>query len=112
MRLISRNVIDAREAHDLLARGDALALDVREPAEWHAGRIEGSVHIPLGQLPRRADELPRNRRIIAVCRSGNRSGRAATALRRAGYDVDNLRGGLKAWRAGGLPLDPPDGHVA
>jgi rhodanese-related sulfurtransferase len=49
---------------------------------------------------------------VAVCRSGNRSGLATSALRRAGYDVDNLRGGLKAWQASGLPLDPPDGRVA
>ena len=112
MRLFSRNAIDVREAHELLARGEALALDVREPAEWQAGRIPGSLHIPLGELPSRADELPRDGRIVAVCRSGNRSGLATSALRRAGYEVDNLRGGLKAWRASGLPLDPPHGRVA
>ncbi len=112
MRLFSRNAIDVREAHELLERGNALALDVREPAEWRAGRIPDAVHIPLGELPRRAHELPRDRRIVAVCRSGNRSGLATSALRRAGYEADNLRGGLKAWRASGLPLDPPDGRVA
>jgi rhodanese-related sulfurtransferase len=112
MRLFSRNAVDVREAHELLEQGKALALDVREPAEWSAGRIPGAVHIPLAELPRRAHELPHDRRIVAVCRSGNRSGLATAALRRAGYDVENLRGGLKAWQASGLPLHAPDGRVA
>jgi rhodanese-related sulfurtransferase len=112
VRLFSRNAIDVHEAHELLEGGNALALDVREPAEWRAGRIPDAVHIPPGELPHRAHELPRDRRIVAVCRSGNRSGLATAALRRAGYEVDNLCGGLKAWRASGLPLDPPAGRVA
>jgi len=49
--------------------------------------------------------------IVTVCRSGHRSGLAARGLRHAGYRVENLDGGMKAWAHAGLPLDPPDGRV-
>lgn len=104
--------IDPREVAELSAAGAALVLDVREPEEWAAGRIAGAVHLPLGELGARVQELPRDRRIVAVCRSGARSGQATAALGGAGYDVVNMTGGMKAWHAAGLPLDPPDGFVA
>ena len=108
MRLRARNEIDAREAHALLERGAAVALDVRERTEWAAGHIPGALHIPLGKLHERAHELPTDRRIVAVCRSGNRSRLATAALRRAGWEADNLRGGMQAWQANGLPVAPRD----
>jgi rhodanese-related sulfurtransferase len=84
-------------------------LDVREPLEWQAGRIEGSVHIPMSRLGARQDELPTDRTILAVCRSGNRSGMVTDALRRAGYQAENLEGGVLAWRSDGLELITDDG---
>ena len=102
--------IVAAEAAEEIA-GGALVVDVREPAEWDAGHITGAVLIPLGDLGRRVDELPRDRRIVIVCRTGSRSGYAADALHGAGYDVANLRGGLFAWTAGSLPLEPEGGYV-
>jgi rhodanese-related sulfurtransferase len=103
--------VGARAAAEKLAAG-AVALDVREADEWQAGRIAGALHIPLGELNARQDEIPRDRPIVAVCRSGSRSSAITEALIRAGYEAENLAGGMQAWQAAGLPLDPPDGWVA
>jgi hydroxyacylglutathione hydrolase len=102
--------IAAAEAAEEIA-GGALVVDVREPVEWDAGRISGAVLIPLGELGRRVEELPRDRRMVIVCRTGSRSGYAADALHGAGYGGANLRGGLFAWTAGSLPLEPDGGYV-
>jgi rhodanese-related sulfurtransferase len=90
--------------------GGATAIDVREAEEWDAGRMAGSVWIPLGQLGARLDELP-DGPLLIVCRTGARSGMVADALVDAGRDATNLAGGLKAWVAAKQPLDPPDGYV-
>lgn len=72
-------------------------VDVREPAEYIGGTLPGFVNIPLGQLPARARELDPARRVVVLCRSGNRSGQAAEFLARQGFrDVVNLAGGLFA----------------
>ncbi|HEU5315449.1 MAG TPA: rhodanese-like domain-containing protein [Chloroflexota bacterium] len=93
------------EAHARAQRG-ALLVDVREPDEWRSGHAAGARHIPLGQLTRRLAELPEDRELIMVCRSGNRSGMAVGQLRRAGYtQVRNLRGGMVAWQRAGLPIE-------
>lgn len=88
-----------------------LVLDVREDWEWEAGHIADSVHIPLGELAARVGEVPGDRPVVVVCRSGVRSQMAADAMAEAGWDTANLAGGLLAWFAAGLPLEPP-GHVA
>jgi rhodanese-related sulfurtransferase len=112
VRLFSRpKRVDATRAAELLERGEVVVLDVRENLEWKAGRIPGALHIPLAQVPFRGRELPRDTTIVTVCRSGHRSGLAARWLRRAGYRVEDLAGGMKAWARAGLPLDPPDGRV-
>jgi len=67
--------------------------------------------IPLGELQARAGELPRDRPLVIVCRSGARSGYAADALVAAGYEASNLAGGLHAWVAAALPLVPDGGYV-
>jgi rhodanese-related sulfurtransferase len=98
------------QAGAALAEG-AVAIDVREPEEWDAGHLDGSVLIPLGELQARAGELPRDRPLVIVCRTGARSGYAADALVAAGYDASNLAGGLFAWTAAALPLTPAGGYV-
>jgi len=82
-----------------LDAGDALlVLDVREPNEYQINRIDGSVLIPLGELPRRYQELPRDRRIITQCKVGARSAKAMEFLKSVGFeDVLNLRGGILEW---------------
>jgi rhodanese-related sulfurtransferase len=104
--------MDVREAAQLLERGRAVALDVREPSEWNAGRLPGALHLPMRRLAEHAAELPRDTPIIVVCRSGNRSALVTRALVEAGYTAQNLEGGMKAWKRAGLPLDPPDGRIA
>lgn len=104
--------MDAREAAALLEAESAVAVDVREATEWRAGHLRLAQHVPLSELAFRMSELPCDRTIVVVCRSGNRSRVATLALRRAGYDAENLEGGLKAWQAAGLALEPPDGRVA
>lgn len=87
-----------------LQEGGATLVDVREPAEWRSGHAGGAVHIPLGSLPGRLDELPAGP-LLFICRSGGRSN-VATALARAkGLDAKNVRGGTLAWTKAGLPVE-------
>lgn len=97
-----RNV-SVSESLELLADG-ALLLDVREDNEWEAGRAPQAIHISLGSLPDHVNEIPRNRLIVCVCRSGARSSRAAQYLAEQGSDVANLDGGMLAWASQGEQL--------
>ena len=97
---------------DLLERGEVQLVDVREPHEWEAGRIPQARHIELERLAGRAQEIDRDRPVVFQCRLGARSAMATAAFRAAGWDAYNLTGGILAWAKSGLPLDPPDGHVA
>lgn len=101
--------LDPKQADEV--RDEAMLLDVREPNEWQAGHIEGSVHIPMSHLGARQDELPRDRLIVAVCRSGNRSAVVTNALLNAGYQAENLDGGLYAWVADGRSVVTDDGDA-
>lgn len=98
--------ITPAEVQQRLARGDRLyLLDVREREEYTEAHIPDSILIPLGQLSRKMGSIPKDATIIAICRSGNRSGVAVDMLRRAGYtDVLNMRGGIIAWARAGLPV--------
>jgi rhodanese-related sulfurtransferase len=96
----------------LLRDGAAQVVDVREGQEREAGRIADTLHIELDRLAAEADALDRERPVVFYCRSGSRSALAAQAFAAAGFDAHNLDGGLKAWVKDGLPIDPPDGHVA
>jgi len=90
-------------------RGDAsreppVLVDVREPWEFDLTRIEGSLLIPLGELPRRVDELPRDRPLVMICHTGRRSQNAAMFLAQSGFtDVRNLKGGVEGWA---VEVDP------
>lgn len=98
--------VDVHEAQRLGNAG-ALMLDVRENEEWGRGHLPGATHLPLGDLP--ASELSRGRLIVAVCRSGNRSAKAARLLATRGHDVVNMAGGMKSWQEAGLPVVTPIG---
>lgn len=94
-----------------LRAGTLVAVDVRERGEWELGHIEGALWIPLGELVERAGELP-DAPLAMVCRSGARSGMAADWLHRSGVEAVNMAGGMQAWAAAGLPLEPAGGRVA
>jgi rhodanese-related sulfurtransferase len=79
-------------------------LDVRENDEWTAGHAPEAVHIPLGELGAKADEVPKDRPVFVVCRSGGRSARAAQALGAAGWDVTNVSDGMQGWESAGRPM--------
>jgi DMSO/TMAO reductase YedYZ molybdopterin-dependent catalytic subunit len=93
----------ARAGKALIDAG-ALLLDVREPGEWQAEHAPDAVLVPMGQLRNRHAELPRDRPIVVICRSGGRSAAVTGALRAAGFDAVNLAGGMCAWAAAGLPV--------
>ncbi|MCS7088087.1 MAG: rhodanese-like domain-containing protein [Thermoflexales bacterium] len=96
--------VSVQEARALQEAG-AFVLDVREPFEWEAVRIPGATLIPLGQLAQRVNEVPRDRPVVVICRSGNRSQEGRDILRRAGFtQVTSMRGGLRQWAAAGFPV--------
>lgn len=83
-------------------------LDVREDDEWEAGHVDGALHVPMGQVPARLDEVtaaaPDGGALVVVCRSGGRSARVVEWLVRNGVDAVNLDGGMGAWQAAGRPM--------
>jgi rhodanese-related sulfurtransferase len=86
-------------------------VDCREPYEWAAGRIEGSVHLPLNTILAGATgELDPGKTTVVVCRSGSRSELATLMLQARGFTAHNLVNGLEEWEAQGLPLTTPDGR--
>ncbi len=96
--------VTVKKASELFAEG-AYLLDVREPEEWNEAHVDGAVLIPLEELPGRVDELPTDRDILIICRSGNRSAEARDFLRQAGImNTISVSGGLNAWKAAGLPV--------
>lgn len=99
--------MDAHTAHQ--SANDLHFIDVREQYEWKAGHISGSAHIPLSEIPSRADELPVAQRVVTVCKVGARSDEAARFLVTLGIDAENLEGGLLAWDRAGFELVKPDG---
>jgi rhodanese-related sulfurtransferase len=100
------------EVAELLQGRDIQLIDVRQPDEHEAGRIAGDRLIELTSLAVEVDSIDRARPVVFYCRTGSRSAMATQAFRGAGFDAHNMVGGLVDWHAAGLPLDPPDGHVA
>lgn len=82
---------------------EAVLLDVREQDEWDAGHVEGALHIPMGQLLARIEELPEGR-LFVLCRVGGRSGQVVQYLVGQGRDAVNVDGGMYAWEAAGRPM--------
>ena len=82
----------------------AFLLDVREDDEWVAGHAPDAVHVRLGDLGARAVELPRDREVFVICRSGARSAYAAQALADAGWNTVNVADGMTGWAVAGRPM--------
>ncbi len=105
--MMSIDEIDPRAAAELLDEAGAVLLDVREDDEWAAGHAPGAVHLRLAEVITGGYES--GKPVVAVCRSGARSRKAANRLADAGVKVYNLTGGMTAWRAAGRPVVRDDG---
>jgi hydroxyacylglutathione hydrolase len=94
------------ELKERLDRGeDLLVLDVRRQEEWDSGHIKGAMHIFVGEIQQRINEIPRDKPLAVHCTVGRRSGIAASVLLRAGFrSVYNVLGSITAWKHAGFPL--------
>lgn len=102
------DLTDPRTIHE--RRDEVQLLDVREPYEWEAGRIEGAVHIPMGDvLAGRTEDLDPSRPVVVYCKTANRSEVAGLMLRAKGFDTHVMAGGSEAWVQEGLPFTAADG---
>lgn len=94
-------VADAQAERD----NGAFMLDVRTQEEWNAGHIPNATLIPLDQLAARMSEVPKDQRVVVVCRSGNRSAQGRDLLKQAGYTlVTSMGGGMNQWTAAGYDV--------
>ncbi|MFC4587864.1 rhodanese-like domain-containing protein [Sphaerisporangium corydalis] len=88
---------------------DVFLLDVREPDEWQAGHAPTAVHIPLGMLQQRVNEVPTGVPVYVVCRVGGRSASATAWLNHVGREAVNIEGGMQSWEAAGRPMVAENG---
>ncbi len=96
--------LDVQQAYRRQAAG-AVLIDVRQPDEWRQGHALNATLVPLGSLLERLADVPRERDVLLICRSGNRSGAAQRHLLELGYRrVFNVSGGMNAWAAAGLSV--------
>ena len=91
--------ITSEQLKERLDAGQSIhMIDVREHEEVAHGMIDGAIHIPLGQIPQRLDDIPRDEEVIFICRSGYRSDQACQYLEALGFKgATNLVGGMLAW---------------
>jgi rhodanese-related sulfurtransferase len=101
-----------QQVAELLAGGGVQLIDVRTAHEHQAGHIAGSRWIELQELPSQAATIDRDAPVILYCRAGGRSALATDALLAAGFDAHNMSGGMLAWDAANLAMEPADGYVA
>lgn len=102
------NEIGTLDATRLMNQGATLILDVRDGAEFAAGHLPRSRHIPLDELAKRVEEIGKYKEkpVLVTCKSGPRAGAAARLLKKSGFTtVYQLKGGLAAWREASLPLE-------
>lgn len=99
--------ISVADAYAKYGQEDVIFLDVREQSEWDEFHAPLATLIPLGELEARLDELPKDKEIVVVCRSGNRSQVGRDTLKAAGFTkVTSMAGGMNDWRAAGYPIEP------
>lgn len=98
--------ISAQELVNLVNRDGAIVIDVRDNAEFSSGHIVDSINIPHTSLADRVSELEKHKEktIVVACKMGQHSGTAGTVLRKAGFNVSRLKGGIMEWRNQNLPV--------
>jgi rhodanese-related sulfurtransferase len=85
-------------------------VDCRELYEWVAGHVDGAIHIPVNAIMAGAgSDLPTDKPVAVICRTGNRSELASMMLQARGHEAHNVAGGMEAWAAAGLPFEADDG---
>ena len=100
--------LNPQEATHLINREDAVVIDVREPGEYSSGHVLGAKNVPLARVAAIGAELARRKEkpVIVYCDGGERSAKAAAALKKQGFTrVASLSGGLNAWQQAGLPVE-------
>lgn len=97
--------VSVDQAYQLYQQSDTLILDVREQNEWDAYHATNTMLIPLGQLAGRVNEIPKDKKIVVVCRSSDCSQQARDILLAAGFTATSVSGGLDEWYAKGYPID-------
>ena len=91
--------VSVDEALRLWQAKEAILIDVRTPAEYREGHIPGVVNIPLAEIEKRLGEIPKDKKVVLICRTGNRSAQGARFLRSKGFDnVFNSTGGMSTWK--------------
>jgi rhodanese-related sulfurtransferase len=100
--------VEAAHAHELVERGEAILIDVRDAGAYAESHAAGARSVPIDELEAHLDELPDGVQVITSCGGGTRGPRAAALLREHGVDAHAVRGGLRAWKAAELPVDAGD----
>jgi rhodanese-related sulfurtransferase len=108
METMSEHLTDPEGVYERLE--EIQLVDCRELYEWHAGRVEGAIHLPLNAIMAGAGaDLDPGTPVAVICRTGNRSELATMMLQARGFEAYNVEGGMEAWEAAGLPYAADDG---
>ncbi len=97
--------ISVDQAYEMYQQPDVFVLDVREKAEWDEYHAPNTTLIPLGELQSRSNEIPKDKKILVICRSGNRSQQGRDILIAAGFNATSMAGGLREWYEKGYPIE-------
>jgi rhodanese-related sulfurtransferase len=98
-----KNAVDVKTAHEMALNDGWIIVDVRTKPERKGGGATGSIHYSLDSLNQRLPAL-KGKKVLAICRSGNRSGTAVKFLDHNGIEARNVKGGMIAWERAGLPI--------
>ena len=91
--------VSVDEAQRLWQNKEAILIDVRTPAEYRDGHIPGVANIPLDELEKRIGEIPKDKKVVLICRTGNRSAQGTKLLRSKGFsNVYNSTSGMTSWK--------------
>jgi phage shock protein E len=97
--------VSTDEAYKMYQQSSTFTVDVRTQEEWDEYHAPNTTLIPLDELQNRLSEVPKDKQILVVCRSGNRSQQGRDILLSAGYNAASMAGGLKEWYAKGYPIE-------
>lgn len=96
--------VSVEQAYEMYQQADVFVLDVREQFEWDEYHVPNTTLIPKDELKNRLSEVPKDKKIVVICRSGNRSDEGRDTLLAAGYNATSMDGGVKDWHAKGYPI--------